>query len=198
MTSDGSKVFFSSEEHLTDEDTSHTGADIFMWTQKGEQEGKPLSLISTGTGGAGNTGNCDPVANTAHVHWNTVGSEENCGDVAIGGGGGVASGNGTIYFLSPERLDGSSNGIQNAPNLYVASPGRAPHFVTTLESFLTGPQPPLTYHPPLSGFGSFQNPRFIAVDQSGDHSNGDIYVGDAATNRVYKFDSSARPDNELG
>ena len=49
MTSDGSKVFFSSEEHLTGEDTSHTGADIFMWSQKGEEEGKPLSLISTGT-----------------------------------------------------------------------------------------------------------------------------------------------------
>ena len=29
MTEDGSKVFFSSDEHLTGEDEAHTGADIF-------------------------------------------------------------------------------------------------------------------------------------------------------------------------
>ena len=27
---------------------------------------------------------CDPAANSAHLHWNAVGSEENCGAVAIG------------------------------------------------------------------------------------------------------------------
>ena len=91
-----------------------------------------------------------PSPNAAHVHWNTVGSSEiNCGDVAIGGGGGVSSGNGTIYFLSPERLNGSEHGVPNAPNLYVAHPGAAPHFVATLESSLTGPYPPTTRHPLL-------------------------------------------------
>ena len=65
-----------------------------------------------------------PVSNIVHTHWNSVGAEANCGAVAIGGGGGVASADGTIYFLSPEKLDGASNGVQNAPNLYVARPKR--------------------------------------------------------------------------
>ena len=43
MTSDGSKVFFSSEEHLTNQDSAHSGQDIYMW-----EEGKPLTLISKG------------------------------------------------------------------------------------------------------------------------------------------------------
>ena len=190
MTSDGSKVFFSSEEHLTGEDTSHTGADIFMWSQKGEEEGEPLTLISTGTEGAGNTASCHPVPNSAHVHWNTVGPDENCGDVAVGGGGGVSSANGSIYFLSPEKLDGSSNGVQNAPNLYVASPGESPHFIATLESSLTGPYPPSTRHPLLDNFGSFAEPQFIAVDNSGGPSNGDTYVADTTANAIYKYNSS--------
>ena len=43
MTSDGSKVFFSSEEHLTGEEEAHSGQDVYMW-----EEGKPLTLISKG------------------------------------------------------------------------------------------------------------------------------------------------------
>ncbi len=127
MTENGSTVFFSSEEHLTAEDTSHTGADIFMWSQKGEEEGTPLSLISTG-----DTASCDPVSNSNGPHWNTVGSAENCGAVAIGGGGGVASESGAIYFLSPETLE-AGHGALNQPNLYLAAPGQSPRFIATLE-----------------------------------------------------------------
>ena len=121
MTSDGKKVFFSSTEHLTGEDEQHSGADIYMW-----EEGHPLTLVSTGT--EGDASACDPAANTEHEHWNTTGSEENCGDLAIGGGGGVASGDGTLYFLSPSLLDGSeepADGTKNAPNLYVVRPGQS-------------------------------------------------------------------------
>ena len=57
----------------------------------------------------------------------------NCSAVAIAGGGGVASGDGTIYFLSPELLNGASNGTAGKPNLYVVRPGSAPRYVTTLE-----------------------------------------------------------------
>ncbi len=204
MSADGSKVFFSSEEHLTGEDEQHTGADIFMWSQKGEEEGKPLTLISKGPnpgipGEPGNTGDCTPVSDLAHEHWNTVGSTEiNCGDVAIGGGGGVAAANGTIYFLSPEKLDGSSNGVQNAPNLYVASPGSAPKFVATLESTLNGPQPPPTYHPHLRNFGSLKDPRFIAVDHSGSPSKGDVYVADPAKAQVFKYSSTGALETSWG
>ena len=52
--------------------------------------------------------------------------------VAIGGGGGVATESGSIYFLSPEKLDGTANGTENQPNLYVAGPGQAPKFIATL------------------------------------------------------------------
>jgi hypothetical protein len=43
----------------------------------------------------------------------------------------VASGDGTVYFLSPEKLDGS--GTAGEPNLFVAQPGSPPHFVATLD-----------------------------------------------------------------
>ena len=179
MTADGKKVFLSSEEHLSGEDEGHTGADIFMW-----EEGQPLTLISTGT--EGDAGSCDPAANTLHKHWNTTGAQ-NCGDVAIGGGGGVASGNGTFYFLSPSLLDGSQepeDGVKSAPNLYVVRPGQAPHFVATLESALTGPLQ--SRHPLLRSFGSFPRPEFIATDQS----NGDVYVSDGT---IYKSNSAGEP-----
>jgi len=187
MTEDGSKVFFSSTEHLTGEDTSHTGADIFMWSQKGEEEGHPLTLISKG-----DSNTCDPVENSAHEHWNTTGSEKNCGAVAIGGGGGVSSADGTIYFLSPEQLDGSK-GTPNAPNLYRAGPGDdyAPHYVTTLESALTAPHPPKLKHVFKEDFGAFSKATGLAVE----HSSHDLYVLDAAANTVEKFDSNGNPVN---
>ncbi len=184
MSADGSKVFFSSEEHLTHEDELHTGADIYMW-----QEGKPLTLISKGDGNA-----CDPVANSADLHWNTANPEEaSCGAVAIGGGGGVSSANGTIYFLSPEQLEGSGHGTPNAPNLYRASPadGYATHYVTTLESALNAPHPPKLRRSFDHDFGSFTAATGLGVDQS----TGDVYVLDAATNTIEKFNSSGSPVN---
>jgi len=185
MTAAGSKVFFSSEEHLTDEDTSHSGADIFMW-----EEGHPLTLISRG-----NSNSCDPVANSAHAHWNTVEpEEENCAAVAIGGGGGVSSANGTIYFFSPEQLAGSGHATLNSPNLYRAGPadGYAPHYVTTLESVLSGPQPPELRRAFQHNFpASFTAAAALAVD----HSSHDVYVLDNKTNAVEKFDSSGNPVN---
>jgi len=191
MTEDGSKVFFSSEEHLTGQESKHSGADIFMW-----QEDHPLTLISKGEkeeeGQPGDTASCNPAANTKHVHWNTTGAEENCGDVAVGGGGGVASGDGTIYFLSPEKLDTSNpknQPVAGDPNLYVARPGSAPHFISTLESTANAPIPPLA-HPFLRSFGSFEKPTGVAID----HSNGDVYVlditGHEGSGTVQKFESS--------
>ena len=98
-------------------------------------------------------------ANSANEEWNAVaGTEGDCSAVAIGGGGGVASDSGTIYFLSPELLDGSGNGTADAPNLYMADPGSAPHFVATLESSLTGPQPPVEFHRYNHSFGGRPEP----------------------------------------
>jgi hypothetical protein len=41
----------------------------------------------------------------------------------------------------------------------------------------------------LSGGGQFSVPAFVAVDNSGGVSNGDIYIGDKGTGAVSKFDS---------
>ena len=200
MTEDGSKVFFSTVDHLTDQEAAHSGADIFE-AEVSEAGTATLHLISKGqeetSGAPGDTASCDPAANTKHEHWNTTGSEENCGVVAVGGGGGVASGDGTIYFLSPEKLDGSSNGVQNAPNLYVSRPGQPPHFVATLESSANAPLP-TPVHPFLRSFGSFANPAGVAID----HATGDIYVFDIGTDEgtayVYKFDPQGHSVTSFG
>ena len=127
MTADGYKVFFSSDEHLTGEDEA---AQRRRHLHVGE-EGEPLTLTSSqrprrNGRPPGDTASCDPAANTAHEHWNTTGSEENCGDVAIGGGGGVASGDGTVYFLSPELLDGSDKRRPERPQPLRRPPRAAP------------------------------------------------------------------------
>ena len=190
MTADGEKVFFSSEEHLTGEDTQHTGPAIFMWSLKGEEEGEPLTLISRGDGSS-----CDPLANSAHPHWNVPGAEENCGALAIGGGGGVSQTNGTIYFLSPEQLDGSK-GTPDAPNLYRAGPADAydTHYVTTLESAASGPQPPKLRHTFKEDFKASPTETFTdATALAVEHEHGYVYVLDAGTDRVEKFDSRGEP-----
>ena len=38
MTSDGSKVFFSSLQHLTGEDPEHSGAALYMWSRSGDDK----------------------------------------------------------------------------------------------------------------------------------------------------------------
>jgi hypothetical protein len=134
MTGDGSKVFFTTNDKLLagDEDTS---ADLYV-AEVGLGGGPAtLKLLSAPAPApaAGSVDSCDPTANGDGNNWNAVGgaSANSCGVVAIGGGGGLATGNGTIYFLSPEKLDGT--GTLNEPNLFVVKGSEAPHRVTTLE-----------------------------------------------------------------
>jgi len=132
MTPDGSKVFFTSEEHLTGEDEGHVGASLYMWSATKAEEGKPpLTLISKPDPGstpeAGDTGNCSPALTEAQGPWTNK-----CSAVpyrgwayaqAPGGRGGNAvsdsalAANGDIYFFSPEQLDGD-RGVLNQENLY--------------------------------------------------------------------------------
>jgi hypothetical protein len=129
MTSDGSKVFFSTADQLVGSD-SDSSIDIYQADLS--SGGAPsLSLVSTGTGGAGNSDACNPLANSQGPHWNSAGPSAGCGALAFAGSAGVAAGDGTIFFLSPETLDGG--GTPGAPNLFVRRPGSAPNFVTTLE-----------------------------------------------------------------
>ena len=151
-----------------------------------------LHLISTKNDGTpSNDDSCEPVANSHFTHWNSVGGAPNCGAVAIGGGGGVAGGDGTFYFISPEALDTSdpeSQPVADAPNLYVSASGSAPRFVATLESSLTGPAPVTTFAGEFDSLSA--SPTYVAVDNSGGPSDGDIYVYNVASNLVRKFDHS--------
>jgi hypothetical protein len=133
MTADGSKVFLTTTDQLLPGEDTDSSADIYE--AEVESGGSvSLQLISVGAGGPSNDDTCGPNS------WNTVSGDGHCGAVAIGGGGGVGEADGTVYFLSPELLDGS-NGTANEPNLYVARPGAAPVFVATLE-----PGNPLVEH----------------------------------------------------
>jgi hypothetical protein len=199
MTADGSRVFYTTGDEIAtapgtaaDEDNS---SDIYE-AEGDPQGGVAVHLVSSanpaGTAGEpGNTDACDPSANTVHEHWNTTTSEEDCGVVAVGGGGGVASDSGRIYFLSPEQLEGG-NGTQNAPNLYVSSPGGPPKFVATLESSANAPLPP-EQHSLTRTLGNFAGPTGVAIDRA----TGDIYVLDAGVSigegYIFKFTPNGKP-----
>ena len=66
------------------------------------------------------------------AHWNAVGAAADCGAVAFAGGAGVAAGDGTVYFLSPEKLDGTGHAGRAEPVRQAAGPA-APQRVATLE-----------------------------------------------------------------
>ncbi len=133
MTADGSKVFFTSEEHLTHEDEDHGGASLFMWSEQGEKEGHPLTLISKGdnpgeAGEPGNTSSCNAswtsqcgvslISFSPYSHL-LGGLGGNCGYVPTcePSDSFIASGNGDIYFYSPEQLDGSKGTPESAESL---------------------------------------------------------------------------------
>ncbi len=131
-TPDGSKVYFTTAQPLTGEDTDSSG-DLYMWSEAGDS----LTLVSEGNNGAGNSDSC----NSSFASKCGVMAYSNrfyC-RLASGQGGNCRSDNsiaenGDIYFFSPEQLDGS-RGIPNQANLYDFRNG-APQYVTTLT---TGP-----------------------------------------------------------
>ena len=101
MTADGSKVFFTTTDALTGDDDTTTAPTSTRPTSTTPAT-PTLTRISTGTEGTGNTDACDPAANTSHTALeHDRPRTQDCDVVAVGGGGGVASGDGTIYFLSP-------------------------------------------------------------------------------------------------
>ncbi len=131
MTSDGSKIYFTSNEPLNSEDTN-TSTNLYMWN---EAEPSKLTLISKANGTtAVGSDSCDATwtekCDAAPVN---VTSQANF----YGGRGGngrsdsfIASENGDIYFYSPAQLDGKK-GIEGGRNLYVFRNGQV-QFVTTL------------------------------------------------------------------
>ncbi len=139
MTPDGSKVFFTSNEQLTEEDKD-TSTDLYMWSEAGEKVGHPLTLISKGdnSGIKGEPGNTDECAATWVAKCDVVPYSGYAYSWLTGGVGGNGisdspiAANGDIYFYSPEQLDGNQ-GIVGRENLYDYRNGEV-QFVATLNS----------------------------------------------------------------
>ena len=186
MTSDGTKVFFTTTDVPSGASDSDTSADIFR-ADVGSTSAE-LTRISTGGSGTGDTDACSPSEG-----WNSVAGGDNCDAVAVGGAGGVASGDGTIYFLSPELLDGPTHGTQGQANLYVARPQSPPQFVATIDTTVGKPPLPAEF----SGtFGSFTSAEALTVDQStGNSTSGDVYVVDSAAGTVSRYKPDGSPDD---
>jgi hypothetical protein len=186
MTADGTKIFFTTRDQLSaqDEDSS---ADIYMDEIGAAGPAVPELVSSMSDGGPSNSDSCHPVAG-----WNTVAGGPNCDAVAFAGSAGVASGDGTFYFVSPELLDGAQ-GSENQVNLYVVTPGQPPQFVATMDSSSGKPGPPPPSRPieSRSLIAGLSRPSAMAVnDQSGD-----IYIQDSGRNAVLRFDETGQPDN---
>jgi hypothetical protein len=205
MTSDGSMVFFTTSDALSgaaggDGDNS---ADLFR--SDVASSSSTVTRVSTGVAGTGDTDSCDPSGTSKNPdNWNVIpGGPTDCSAVAVGGAGGVATANGSIYFLSPELLDTTADedGIDGAPNLYLARPGSNPHYVTTLESSASTP---LIQAPAFDSY--LDEPFTQPVGAAYDHQDGSIYVYDVGSAGefggpgayVQKFDASGAPISGYG
>lgn len=126
MSSDGSRVFFTTRDKLVGGDTDNS-TDLYRADVSGGAAS--LTRLSTG-GGGGDSDACAPVASFDSQTWNNLTGTDYCDVVAFSGGAGVSD-SGTVYFLSPEQLDG--NGTPDRPNLFVSRPGDPVRFVATIE-----------------------------------------------------------------
>ena len=142
MNAAATKVYFTSAEKLTPE-AEDTSTNLYMWSENGELEGQPLTLISKPNGSSGTGTPVCPLAS-----WT-----KECGAVAFlnapsmflpdsvlndgpGGNGlsdnAIAAENGDVYFYSPAQLDGD-NGVLGQQNLYDYRGGQV-QYVTTFNT----------------------------------------------------------------
>lgn len=138
MSSDGTKVVFSTEAKLVPQDTD-TSNDVYMWQENG---GNPtLTLLSQGSGPS--TGDKCNASWTERCSVALVESEDEgitglsepsptgleYGEVVIPGTDSKAStSSGGVFFFSPETLAGAAP--QNGKNLYLANDGEIQYVAT--------------------------------------------------------------------
>ena len=199
MTADGSTIYLSTADGLpvdqafNDEDES---LDIYR-AQVDEAGNLTLELVTVKSDGSvSNDDGCEPVG--VPNSWNAIeGEEGKCNAVPFAGGAGLATGDGALFFVSPEQLE-PGKGIQNQANLYVVRPGGspAPHFVALLDNSLEKPGPGPTQRPLVTkefGGREFMFPGELTVDQS----DQDVYaleVGFGEGN-LYRYHADGTPDN---
>jgi sugar lactone lactonase YvrE len=189
MTADGSRLFFTTFDQLLPEDEDES-ADIYEATVS-PGGATSLRLVSVGSGGPSNDDSCETVG--LPNAWNVPYGEGKCSAIAFAGGVGLASDEGTFYFLSPEKLDGT-HGVRNQANLYVVPPDGSPEFVATIDTSEGKPGP--SHWRNTASDTDFTNstlsePKPLTVDQA----NGDVYVMESGTSEVARFDSTGAPKN---
>jgi hypothetical protein len=121
MTSDGSRVYYSTNKQMTTDDTD-TSIDLYMW----DEATNSSTRISDSGNLAGNTDACSASWNGGKCNIQVVPvtpKENKRFDSAM------AIDNGAIYFYSPELLDGA-RGLPNKRNLYVYRDGVLQHVAT--------------------------------------------------------------------
>ena len=119
MTSDGSNVFFTSEDQLSPQDTDGS-VDMYRWSEATDS----LTLLSQGNGN-GDTDECAASWDSGCDIRQVTTQRPDLDDT-------IASRSGDIYFYSPEQLDAQNPGVKNERNLYVYREG-AVHYVTTFD-----------------------------------------------------------------
>lgn len=193
MSADGSRVFYTTKDHLLPGQDSDESADIYE-AQIGSSGSLTLGLVSVKGPGPSNDDACSPPG--IPTSWNAVSGDGKCNAVAMAGGVGAGA-DGSFYFLSPEQLDGAANGTTDQPNLYLVKPDSTPHFVATIDSSVgkPGPESVLGHVATIAPLTkpTASKPIFVAVDNSGGPSDGDVYVVDPAALVVKKFDSAGSP-----
>jgi hypothetical protein len=121
MTPDGSRVFYTSDEKVTADDTDGS-IDLFMWSE----EGDTVTRISAGTGGTGDTDACSAGWTAkCSIEIPSANIETDSEEKLILTPDNWITDNGEAYFYSPELLDGTQNGAAGRRNLYVYRNGKA-------------------------------------------------------------------------
>ena len=181
MTADGTKVFFTSPEQLSEEDTDNS-VDLYRWSEVDDQ----LTLMSKGGEGAEGSGNSDACS----ASWTT-----GCGVIPVVGvaltDNSISRDSGEIYFYSPEQLD-ATKGIPNRENLYVYREGK-PQFVSSLNpvSGETGPVSRVQVSPDGSHMAFVTSSHVTSYDNAGQE---EMYSYDPAERKLICV--SCRPDGE--
>jgi hypothetical protein len=182
MTNDGSRVYFTSGEQLTPDDTDNS-IDLYMWS---EEAGGTVTRVSTGEGSSGNANSCGAgwiggcgveVVPTPNEFFAINPNRDRA----------FAHNAGDIYFYSPEQLAGA-HGFLGRRNLYVYRNGRV-EFVTTLEP--SRPATRINVSENGEHMALITSTRLTAYDNTG-HS--EMYSYDPATHGIVCV--SCRPDGE--
>jgi sugar lactone lactonase YvrE len=186
MNGAGTRVFMTTKDKLLGADTD-VSADIYE-AEVGGGGAVDLRLVTTKGGVPSNDDSCAPPG--LPDSWNVASGPGKCDALAFAGGAGVARGDGTLYFASPEQLEGVE-GALNQGNLYFVEPDGDPQFAAVLDTSegKPGPQPPGHPIEDEEFGGTFSGPEGLTVDQF----SGDVYVAEFGTGKIHRFTSAGAP-----